>query len=61
MSGRLGLRKKKKERGKTGENHDSPLMLTQIVDSPLAAAVEELERDCTHIFTMGFEGPVAPQ
>jgi len=22
MSGRLGLRKKKKERGKTGENHD---------------------------------------
>jgi len=23
MSGRLGLRKKKKERGKTGENHDS--------------------------------------
>ena len=23
MSGRLGLRKKKKERGKTGENHDN--------------------------------------
>ena len=23
MSGRLGLRKKKKERGKTGENHDT--------------------------------------
>ena len=37
------------------------LTLTQIVDSPLAVVVEELERDCTHIFTMGFEGPVAPQ
>jgi len=38
-----------------------PLTLTQIVDSPLTAAVEELERDCTHIFSVGFEGPVVPQ
>ena len=32
MSGRLGLRKKKKERGKTGENHDTqdtPSVLTK--------------------------------
>jgi len=38
-----------------------PLTLTQIVDLPRAAALEELERDCTHLFTVGFEGPVAPQ
>jgi len=38
-----------------------PLTLTQIMDLPRAAALEELERDCTHLFTVGFEGPVAPQ
>ena len=38
-----------------------PLTLTQIVDLPRMAVVEELERDCTHLFTVGFEGPVAPQ
>jgi len=38
-----------------------PLTLTQIVDLPRMAALEELERDCTHLFMVGFEGPVAPQ
>ena len=38
-----------------------PLTLTQIVDSPRTAALEELERDCTHLFMVGFEGLVVPQ
>jgi len=38
-----------------------PLTLTQIVDLPRVAALEELERDCTHLFMVEFEGPVAPQ
>jgi len=37
------------------------LTLTQIVDSPLAVVVEELERDCTHIFTVGFDRQVVSQ
>jgi len=38
-----------------------PLTLTQIVDLPLAVVVEELEKDCTHLFTVGFKGLVVPQ
>jgi len=38
-----------------------PLTLTQIVDLPLATAVGGLERDCTHLFMVGFEGPVVSQ
>jgi len=37
------------------------LALTQIVDLPLAVVVVELERECTHIFTVGFDGPVVSQ
>jgi len=36
-----------------------PLTLTQIVDSPRTAVLEELERDCTHLYTVGFKGPVS--
>ena len=32
------------------------LMLTQILDLPeVVGALEELERECTHIFTVGFD------
>ena len=35
MSGRLGLRKKERKEGKTGENHDTPIVLgSHIVGSP---------------------------
>ena len=37
------------------------LTLTQIVDLPRTAVLEELERDCTHLFTVGFEGLVVSQ
>ena len=42
MSGRLGLRKKKKERGKTGENHDTGRDWEQWLAS--VGDVEEEER-----------------
>jgi len=35
MSGRLGLRKKKKGRGKTGENHDSGIDGIWLLDMSL--------------------------
>jgi len=43
MSGRLGLRKKKKERGKTGENHDK-----EGVKQPVGAFVEGVWMDQVH-------------
>jgi len=38
-----------------------PLSLTQILDSPEAASAEEIERAVTHMYTVGFDGPVASQ
>jgi len=38
-----------------------PLSLTQILDSPEMASAEEIERAVTHMYTVGFEGPVASQ
>jgi len=37
------------------------LTLTQILDSPEAASAEEIERAVTHLFTVGFDRPVASQ
>jgi len=38
------------------------MMLTQILDSLEGVqAIEDLEREYTHIFTVGFDGPVVPQ
>jgi len=34
------------------------LSLTQILDSPEAASLEEIERVVTQMFTVGFDGPV---
>jgi len=38
-----------------------PLSLTQILDSPEAASTEEIERAVTHMYTVGFDGPVTSQ
>jgi len=38
-----------------------PLSLTQILDSLEMASAEEIERAVTHMYTVGFEGPVASQ
>ena len=38
-----------------------PLSLTQILDSPEMASTEEIERAVTHMYTVGFEGPVTSQ
>jgi len=38
-----------------------PLSLTQILDSPEMASAEEIERAVTHMYTVGFEGPVTSQ
>jgi len=38
-----------------------PLSLTQILDSPEAASTEEIERVVTHMYTVGFDGPVTSQ
>jgi len=38
-----------------------PLSLTQILDSPEMASAEEIERAVTHMYTVGFDGPVASQ
>jgi len=38
-----------------------PLSLTQILDSPEAASVEEIERAVTHMYTVGCDGLVASQ
>jgi len=38
-----------------------PLSLTQILDSPEMTSVEEIERAVTHMYTVGFEGPVTSQ
>jgi len=38
-----------------------PLSLTQILDSPEMASSEEIERAVTHMYTVGFEGPVTSQ
>ena len=38
-----------------------PLLLTQILDSPEAASVEEIERVVTHIYMVGFDRAVASQ
>jgi len=38
-----------------------PLSLTQILDSPEVASAEEIERAVTHMYTVGFDGPVASQ
>jgi len=35
--------------------------LTQILDSPEMASAEEIERAVTHMYTVGFEGPVTSQ
>jgi len=56
MSGRLGLRKKKGR--KPVKIMTGPLSLTQILDSPEMASAEEIERAVTHMYTVGFEGPV---
>ena len=37
------------------------LMLTQILDLPEVATVEDIKWECTHIFSVGFDGPVVPQ
>jgi len=38
-----------------------PLSLTRILDSPEMASAEEIERAVTHMYTVGFEGPVTSQ
>jgi len=38
-----------------------PLLLTQILDSPEVASAEEIERAVTHMYTVGFDRPVASQ
>jgi len=38
-----------------------PLSLTQILDSPEMASAEEIERAVSHMYTVGFEGPVTSQ
>jgi len=38
-----------------------PLSLTQILDSPEIASAEEIERAVTHMYTVGFDGPVPSQ
>jgi len=38
-----------------------PLSLTQILDSSEMASAEEIERAVTHMYTVGFEGPVTSQ
>jgi len=38
-----------------------PLSLTQILDSLEMASAEEIERAVTHMYTVGFEGPVTSQ
>jgi len=38
-----------------------PLTLTQILDLPEAALVEEIERVVNHMFTVGFDRPVTLQ
>jgi len=38
-----------------------PLSLTQILDSPEAASAEEIERVVTHMYTVGFDRPIASQ
>jgi len=38
-----------------------PLSLTQILDSPEMALAEEIERAVTHMYMVGFEGPVTSQ
>jgi len=38
-----------------------PLSLTQILDSPEVASVEEIERVITHMYTVRFGRPVASQ
>ena len=38
-----------------------PLSLTQILDSPEMASMEEIERVVTHMYTVGFDGLVTSQ
>jgi len=55
MSGRLGLRKKKKGRGKTGENHDTNLILQRDVECNLAAGAVSHKVELRHGGTAGGE------
>jgi len=44
-----------------GSHALGPLSLTQILDSPEAASAEEIERVVTHMYTVGFDRPIASQ
>jgi len=57
----LDLGPSDKSEATLGSHVLGPLSLTQILDSPEMASAEEIERAVTHMYTVGFEGPVTSQ